>query len=185
MTHTVCQFFGRKWIWCTLVFPLRKVEQRQTKMHWDYLKRWTNFRRQLSKSDVTPKINFCKNKEIRQNSPETALVWFFVISLTSSGHSNKSCMHWSTQKPIFIFWTSILRYQRFMSFKKALPLYQLFFTLYDVWNAFWQCFRPFELRSCLLRQISDVWRYNYILICVYYKAWIPYAIKVNCSQLAL
>ena len=35
-------------------------------------------------------------------------------------------MHCSTQKPIFTFLTLILRYQRFMSFSKALPIYQLF-----------------------------------------------------------
>ena len=70
-------------------------------MHWDYLKRWTNFRRQLSKRHITPKINFCKNKESTQNSPETALVWLFVISLTSSGHSYKACMHLST-KSLFL-----------------------------------------------------------------------------------
>ena len=95
-------------------------------MHWDYLKIWTNSRRQLSKRHVTPKINFHKNKEITQNSPETALVWFFVMSLTYSGHWNKTYVHCLTQKPIFILLTSILRYQRFMSFQKALPLYQLF-----------------------------------------------------------
>ena len=133
--HIVCQLFGSKWIRCTLVFPLRKVEQ----MHWDYLKRLTHFRRQLSKRHVTPKINFCKNKEITQNSPETALVWFFVILLKSSGHSNKACMHWSTQKPIFIFLTSNLCYQRFVSFKKHCHFINCF-TLYDVWNVFWQCF---------------------------------------------
>ena len=94
-------------------------------MQWEYLKRWTNFRRQQAKDHVTPKTKFCKNKEITQKSPETALVWFFVISLTS-GHSNNACMHCSTQKPIFNFLTSILRYQRFMSFLKALPLYRLF-----------------------------------------------------------
>ena len=82
-------------------------------MHWDYLKIWTYFRRQLSKRHVTPKINFCKKKQITQNSPDTALVWFSVISLTSSGHSNKACMHCSTQKSIFICLASTLRYQRF------------------------------------------------------------------------
>ena len=92
-------------------------------MHWDYLKRWTNFRRQLSKHHVTPKIIFYKNKEITQNSAQNR---FSVISMTSSGHSNKACIHCSTQKHIFIFFTSILRYQRFMSFKEGLPLYQLF-----------------------------------------------------------
>ena len=93
-------------------------------MHWDYLKRWTNFRRQLSKRHVTPKINFCKNKEITQNSPETALVWFFVISLTSSGHSKKYACN-DQPKRLFSFFASILRYQCFMSFYKTLPFYQL------------------------------------------------------------
>ena len=60
------------------------------------------------------------------------------------------------------------------------------FTFYDVWNAFWQCFSPFELRSCRLRPFSDVKRYNYILICVYCKAWnYTHLIKVKCSQLTL
>ena len=59
-----------------------------------------------------------QNKEITQNSPESSLVWFSVILLTSSGHSNKACVHCSTQKPIFIFLSSILRYQRFMSLLK-------------------------------------------------------------------
>ena len=86
------------------------------KMHWDYLKTWTNFRRQLVKRHVTQKIIFHKNKEITQNSPETALVWIFVISLTYSGHWNKTCVHCSSHKPIFIFLTSILRYHRFMRY---------------------------------------------------------------------
>ena len=100
----------------TLVSPLRKVEQRYTKMLWDYSKSWTNFRRKLSKRHITPKINFRRNKKSSQNSPETALVWFFVISLTSSERPNNAYTHCSTQKPIFIFLTSILRYQCFMSF---------------------------------------------------------------------
>ena len=82
-------------------------------MHWDYLKRWTNFRRQLSKRNVTPKINFHKNKEITQNSSEASLVRFFVISLSSSWHSNKACQHCSTQKPIFIFLTSFISLSAF------------------------------------------------------------------------
>ena len=39
-------------------------------------------------------------------------------------------------KAYFHFLNVNLRYQRFMSFQTALPLYQLFFILYDVWNAF-------------------------------------------------
>ena len=41
-----------------------------------------------------------------------------------SGHSNNACVHCSSQKPLFIFLTSVLRFQRIMSFDKALPLYQ-------------------------------------------------------------
>ena len=131
-------------------------------MQWDYLKRWTNFRRQLLKRHVTPKINFCKNIKIMQNSTETALLWFFVISLTSSGHLNKACMHCSTQKPIFL--TSSLRYNSVLwAFKKHCHLSTLF-TFYDIWNAVWQCFSPFEPRSCRLRPFSDVKHYNYTLI---------------------
>ena len=70
-------------------------------MHRDYLKSWTYFRRQLSKRHVTPKINFCKiKKKLRKIHHKTALVWLFVISLTSSGHSNKACLHFSTQKRV-------------------------------------------------------------------------------------
>ena len=154
-------------------------------MHWDFLKIWTNFKRQLSNRHVTPKINFHKNKEITQNSLETALVWFFVISLTYTGHWNKTCVHCSTQKPIFIFLTSILCFQRFMSFFKSTATLSTFFILYDIWKAFWQCFSVFELCNCCLRPLSDAKRYIYMLICVYCKAWNSYAIKVKCSQLAL
>ena len=155
-------------------------------MHQDYLKRWTNFRCQLSKRHLAPKINFRKNKEITQNSPETALVWFFVISLTSSWHSNKACKHCSTQKPIFIFLTSFfISFSAFNELLKITATLFIFFTLYDVWNAFWQWFSPFELRSCCLRSFSDVKCYNDMLICVYGKAWNSYVIKVKCSQLAL
>ena len=181
----MCQRFGSKWIRCTLVSPLREAEQRKTKMHWDYLKRWTNFRRQLSKRHVTHKINFRKNKETAQNSPETALVWFFVILLTSSWHSNKACTHCSTQTPIFIFLTSIFSFSAFYEPLKSTATLSIFFTLYDVWNAFWRWFSPFELRSCHQRPFSDVKRYNDMLICVYCKAWNSYAIKVKCSQLTL
>ena len=112
-------------------------------MHWDYLKRWTNFRRQLSKRHVTPKINFHKNKETRQNSPETALVWFFVISLTS-WHSNKACKHCSTQKPIYYFLNvNFFVFSFLWTFKKYCHFIN-FFTLYDVCIAFWLCFSPFE-----------------------------------------
>ena len=41
-------------------------------------------------------------------------------------------MHCSTQNPIFTFLKSNFRYQHNMSFKIALALFQLFFTLYDV-----------------------------------------------------
>ena len=147
-------------------------------MHWDYLKRWTNFRRQLSKRHITPKSFFFKNKEIMQNSPDTTLVWVFFISLTSSWHSNKACVHCSTQKPIFIFLTSIL-----WALKRTVSLSTLF-SLYYVWNAFWQCFSPFELRSYRLRPFSHIKHYNYMLICVFCRAWISYAIKEKRSQLA-
>ena len=40
--------------------------------------------------------------------------------------------------------------------------FSTFFTLYDVWNAFLQCFSHFGLRSCRLRPFSDVKRYNYM-----------------------
>ena len=49
-------------------------------------------RSQLPKCHVTPKIAFRKNKEITKNSPKTALVCLFVISLTCFGYSNKACM---------------------------------------------------------------------------------------------
>ena len=154
-------------------------------MNWDYLKRWTHFRRLLSKRHVTPKINFRKNKEITQNSPETAYVCLFVISLTSSGHSNKSCNHFSTQKAIFIFLTSFFSFSALYEFLKSTATLLTFLTLYDVWNALWQFFSPLELRSCRLRPFGDVQRYVDMLICVYCKAWNSYAIKVKCSQLAL
>ena len=95
-------------------------------MHWYYLKRCTNFRRQLSKRHVTPKINFCNNKEFTQNPPETALVWFFVISLTSSGQSNKVYRHCSTQKHIFHFLNVNFTLLAFYELLKAMPLYQPF-----------------------------------------------------------
>ena len=87
-------------------------------MHWDYLKSWSNFRRQLSKRHVTPKINFCKTKKSRKIHHKTALVWFFVISLTSSGHSSKACIHCSTQKHIFIFLRQYYVISVFWAFKK-------------------------------------------------------------------
>ena len=121
------------------------------------------------------------------------MIWllFMKIWVHLYVHTYKCCkvykagMHCLTPKHIFIFLTSILCFQRFMSFKKAQPPYNLFFALYDVWNAFWQCFSPFELRSCRLCPFSDVKRYNYMLICAYCKAWNSYAITVKCSQLAL
>ena len=151
-------------------------------MHWDYLKSWTNIRRQLSKRHVTPKINFCKNKEILQNSPGTAIVWFFVISLTSSEHSNKALFN---LKAYFHFLDVNFTFSALYELLKSTVTLSTFFTLYDVMNAFWQCFSHFELRSCRLRPLSDVKRYKNMLICVYCKAWNSYSIKVKCSQIAL
>ena len=75
----MCQFLVVNEYYVHLSFHCVKLNKGRLRCNWDYLKIWTNFRRQLSKRHVTPKINFHKNKEITQNSPETALVWFFVI----------------------------------------------------------------------------------------------------------
>ena len=135
-------------------------------MNLDYLKRWTNYRRQLSTRHVTPKINFYKNKEITQNSPETALVWFFVISLKYSRHLNKACMHHSTRKAFFLFLNVNFTLSAFYELLKSAATLYTFFTWFDVWNAFCQCFSPFELRSYRLRSFSDVRRYNYADMCI-------------------
>ena len=129
---------------------------------------------------VPTKIHFCKNKEITQNLSETALVWFFVISLTS-GHSNKVCMHLFNPKAYFHFLNVNFTLSAFYELLKSTATLSTFFTLYDVWNALWPCFSPFELWSNRLHPFSDVKRYNYMLLCQYCKAWNSYAIKVKCS----
>ena len=116
-------------------------------MHCIYLKIWSIFRRQLSKRHLTPKINFCKNKEIAQNSPQNRFSVILVISLTSSGHSNKACIHCSTQKHIFIFLTSILSYQRFMRFKKDCH-FIIFFSLCIMFGMY------FDYVSVLLNSVA-------------------------------
>ena len=70
------------------------------------------------KTSRNPENQFSQEHKITQNSPETALVWFFVISLTYSGHWNKTCVHCSTQKPFFIFLTSFYVISVLWAFKK-------------------------------------------------------------------
>ena len=112
------------------------------------------------KTSLNPEIQFSQEQRNHAKFTRNALVWFFAFSLTYSWHWNKPCVHCSTQSPIFIFLTSILRYmyQRFMSFYKALPLYQLF----SFWIMFGMHFDNvsvyFELHSCCRRPFSDVKR---------------------------
>ena len=146
-------------------------------MHWDYLKRWTNFRRQLSKRHVTPKINFCKNKKniVKfTRNPFIVILCFYIDILWLS---NKARMHYSTQTPFFNILHVNFTLSTFYEFLKSTATLSTFFTLYDVWNAFWQSFSPFELRSCRLRPFNDVKRYNYMLACAYCIAWTLYANK--------
>ena len=140
-------------------------------MHWDYLKRLTNFRRQLSKRHVTLIIIFARTRKSRKIHQKPFKCDFFVITLTSSGHSNKARMHFSAQKPIFNILNVNFTLSAFYELLKSTDTLSTFFTLKNVWNAFWQCFSLFELRSCRLRPLSDVKHYNYMLICVYCTVW--------------
>ena len=72
-------------------------------------------------------------------------------------------MHCATKKPHLILLKSVLRYERIMSFHKAVALSPLF-TLHDVLNAFCQCSGPSELPSYPLHPFVNVKRYTYMLI---------------------
>ena len=85
----------------------------------------------------------CQKQRNHAKLTRTALVWFFVISLTYSGHWNKTCVHCSPQKLFFIFLTLILRYQRLNKFLKSTTTLSPFFHF--VWClecilAMFQCF---------------------------------------------
>ena len=95
-------------------------------MTWDYLKSWTNYRRQLSKRHVTTKIDFSKNKEIMRNSPQNCLSVILCYLIGIFWVFKWSMRPLFNQKAYFHFFASILRYQRFMSLQKGLPLFQLF-----------------------------------------------------------
>ena len=138
-------------------------------MHWDYLKRWTNFRRQLSKRHVTPKISF--SQELRNHANFTrnrfsVILCCFIDIFLAFILSMQALFK---PKAYFHFLNVNFSLSAFYELWKSTATLSTSFTLYDVWNAFWQCFSPFELRSCHLRSFSDVKRYNDMLICVYCK----------------
>ena len=158
-------------------------------MHWDYLKRWTNFWHQLSKRNVTPKIIFARTKKSCKihHKPLKCDSLLFHWHLLGIQIKHASIVQPKGLFSLYYLFHFNVKFSLSVFYKllKSTVTSSTFFTLYDVWNAFWQCLSPFDLRSCRLRPFSDVQRYNDMLMCVYCKAWNSYAIKVKCSQLTL